>query len=62
MSHRSIRRYLNALSWNKIKNKHFQVASIKNRLERIVALAFNDKIFNSIFIDESTVEATKNAH
>jgi hypothetical protein len=40
--------------------------SKKNRLERIayanVALAFNDKFYNSIFIDESTVQATKNAY
>ena len=36
------------------------------RLERIafanVAPAFNDKFLNSIFIEESTVQSTENAH
>jgi hypothetical protein len=27
-----------------------------------VALAFNDKFLNSIFIEESTVQSTENAH
>ncbi len=66
MSHRSIRRYLNALGWKNIRSKYCQVVSKKNRLERIafanVALAFNDKFLNSILIDESTVQSTKNAH
>ena len=65
-SHRSIRRYLNALGWRKVKSKYCQIVSLKNRLERIAfannALLFNDKFMNSIFIDESTVQATKNAH
>jgi hypothetical protein len=56
MSHRPISRYLNPLGLEKIRNKYFQVVSDKKRLERIyftnVALAFNDKCFNSIFIDE----------
>ncbi len=55
MSHRSIRRYLNALGWKKIRSKYFQVVSKKNRLERIayanMDLAFNDKFYNSIFIE-----------
>jgi hypothetical protein len=34
MSHRSFRRYLNALGWKKIRNKYCQVVSKKNHLER----------------------------
>ena len=66
ISHRSIRRYLNILGWKKVKSKYCQIVSLKNRLERIAfannALKYNDTFMNSIFIDESTVQATKNAH
>ena len=65
VSHCTIRRYLNALGWKKIRSKYCQVVSLKNRRERIAfanaALAFKDRFFNSIFIDESSVQANKNA-
>ena len=66
MSSRSIQRYLNILVWKKIRSKYCQVASFKNRLERIAfanaALTFQDKFMNSIFIDESSVQANQNAN
>ena len=35
VSHCTIRRYLNALGWKKIRSKYCQVVSLKNRRERI---------------------------
>ena len=65
VSHCTIRRYLNALGWKKIRSKYCQVVSLKNRRERIAfansSLAFKDRFLNSIFIDESSIQATKNA-
>ena len=66
VTERSIQRYLNIMGWEKIRTKYCQVVSLKNRKERIafayLARGFQDKFSNSIFIDESTVQATKNAH
>jgi hypothetical protein len=66
MSERTIRRYLNALGWKKVRAKYCQIVTLKNRRERIAyayaALAFRDKFTDSIFIDESTVQSTKNAY
>ena len=63
---RSIQRYLNIMGWQKIRTKYCQAVSQKNRLERIafanLARYFGDKFDNSIFIDESTIQCTKNAH
>jgi hypothetical protein len=66
MSERTIRRYLNTLGWKKVRAKYCQIVVLKNRTERIAyayaALAFRDKFTDSIFIDESTVQSTKNAY
>ena len=66
VSVRSVQRYLNIMGWVKIRTKYCQAVSLKNRKERIcfanMAKSFKDEFDNSIFIDESTVQATRNAH
>ena len=64
ISERTICRYYNALGWKKVRAKYRQTVTLKNRREIIAyvyaAFAFRDT--DSIFIDESTVQATKIAY
>jgi hypothetical protein len=66
VSVRSVQRYINIMGWVKIKTKYCQAISLKNKKERIVfaTMAKNliDTFHNSIFIDESTVQAIKNSY
>ena len=54
------------MGWVKIKTKYCQAVSLKNKKERIVfatmAKNLKDTFHNSIFIDESTVQAIKNSY
>jgi hypothetical protein len=66
VSVRSVQKYINIMGWVKIKTKYCQAISLKNKKERIVfakmAKNLKDTFHNSIFVDESTVQATRNAH
>ena len=66
VSVRSIQRYLNIMGQEKIRTKYCQAVSFKNRRERFalatMARHFKDPFDNSIFIDESTIQCTKNAY
>ena len=66
VSVRSVQRYINIMGWVKIKTKYCQAISLKNKKERIVFSKMfknlKDTFHNSIFVDESTVQATRNAH
>ena len=65
-STRTVQKYLRILGWKKIRSKYCQFVSIKNRVERIIyssfCIATNDKFANSIFIDESTIQADTNSN
>ncbi len=66
VSVRSNQRYLNIMGWENIRTKYWQAVSLKNRRERIafatMARHFKDQFDNSIYIDESTIQCTKNAY
>jgi hypothetical protein len=65
VSTRSIQRCLNIMGWEKVRAKYCQAVSLKNRRERIafatMAIHFSYQFDNSIFVDESTIQCTKNA-
>ena len=59
-------KYFNIMGWKKIRTKYCQFVSRKNRIERLIyadfCLSINYTYDCTIFIDESTVQASKNAH
>ncbi len=65
VSPRTIQRYVNYLGWRKIRAKYCQFVSVKNRIERLIfsqlCLLNNEQFLQTVFVDESTVQESKNA-
>ena len=61
----TIQRYVNYLGWGKIRAKYCQFVSVKNRIERLIfsqlCLLNNEQFLQTVFVDESTVQESKNA-
>ena len=60
----SVCRYLKRLGWRSIRTKFCQAVSWKNRLERQIyanmCVLYKEQFYNTIFIDESTIQVNKN--
>jgi hypothetical protein len=66
VSVRTVEKYFNLMGWKKTRSKYCQAVSRVNRIKRIIYANICLKIkYNfdcTVFIDESKIQASKNAH